>query len=335
MTKIVKEDAIIFDGNVLTVALFDITPPNFDDRKYRIDILAYNKEVIKKERREVVLSSSAVKMLNINESDLYDYLIQFRKNLPKKISVKHHGIFKYSDWDRNYKIYRIGKLIEAFFNCDPSDVLEPDYLRNSIEIEFYEIITILEFYKSNGVLKAYEYDSDAVIAQSNWWQRLNAILEKYKPVHRENIFSRSFNNIKKHSIRYFIAVLAIITAPLIVDYFEKPDESYKQIQVDFNNWLEDYDIKLVTDFDLLLTDFATRGVFNSGEAVANSIEYFKEFRRERDNKIESFLVAYSIAGGDTLNLSYTRKLPINVHNIIKSRWPNNFFKLERYKLDTI
>jgi len=80
---------------------------------------------------------------------------------------------------------------------------------------------------------------------------------------------------------------------------ESPNEMYKQVGVNFYNWLEDYDRTLMSDFEKLLADAARRGMLESGPTVKQTIEYFREFRRKRDNKIDSFLVAYSLAGGET------------------------------------
>lgn len=127
-------------------------------------------------------------------------------------------------------------------------------------------------------------------------------------------------------------IVSIVIVPLLVavasfvlrgcwdDYRESRKKLYRQIEVDFRNWIEDYDQTLMKGFNALLEDAASRNMLQSGESATESISYFQEYRRKRDNKIDSFLVAYALAGGDTLGLKYQRKLPINVNEIIVYHW---------------
>ncbi len=182
MAKKLISDLIILNDKVLTVTLTDVSPSGYDGRKFRIEILDENKKTVSDEEREVEISGTALAMMPYQETDLYSYLIQFRKDLPNIISSANIDFFEYPAWSRDAKLYQVGKLIEVFFKADNDSILFPDYIRNSIEIEYSEILSILEFYENNGILKGYELGSVAVIAEDNWYNKLNLILDKLKPV---------------------------------------------------------------------------------------------------------------------------------------------------------
>lgn len=140
-------------------------------------------------------------------------------------------------------------------------------------------------------------------------------------------------------IGIFVTFIGAVAAGLILSRLTKePNESYKQVEVDFNNWLEDYDSNILKGYMEVINDFNSRGLFNSGSKIKYSITYFTECRRIRDNKIDSFLVAYSLAGGDTLTLDYHRKLPVNVLHLIAEQISdsrNSKNNLINYRLDTL
>jgi hypothetical protein len=244
--------------------------------------------------------------------------------------------FNYPGWSKNHKIYMIGRLLEIFFNNHPDNILEPGYLRNSIEIEFFEILSIVRFYEQSAVLKGSELGSTDVVACNNWWQELNIILTNYKPIEEKSVFGKLYGGIKKYSLRIIIDASIIILATVVINYiYIKPDKSYKQVGVDFENWMEQYDSNLISGFELFETDVAARKMYYAGETPTYAIKYFQEFRRKRDNKIDSFLIAYSLAGGDTLNLNFSKKLGVNVNTIIESKWGGIIKDLDKYRLDTL
>lgn len=138
-----------------------------------------------------------------------------------------------------------------------------------------------------------------------------------------------------------IVPLALIPLTLlgksIYDSYTKQD--YRQVEVSFYNWLDDYDNSLMPEYDKLVADWASRGVLNSGGAIQGTIDYFRGFRRKRDNRIDSFLVAYALAGGHSLNLQFRRKLLIDVGRMVIKRWGGGdaeFMQhLGSYRLDTL
>jgi len=132
------------------------------------------------------------------------------------------------------------------------------------------------------------------------------------------------------------SIFSGVSTGLIVYYLTKPpNDSFKQIEVDFSNWLEEYDSKIMNGYNDIENDFASRGLYDSGIRIKAGVDYFRECRRLRDNKIDSFVIAYHLAGGDTLQLKYRRKLPVNVHNVIKPGQTGARLKNDRYRLDTL
>ena len=77
----------------------------------------------------------------------------------------------------NEKILEIGKLIRTFFRHFPDGTLTADLIRNSITIDFWEILNIFEYFEKNGVLKGSELGSNDVVTESGWEQVLRSILE--------------------------------------------------------------------------------------------------------------------------------------------------------------
>jgi hypothetical protein len=130
-------------------------------------------------------------------------------------------------------------------------------------------------------------------------------------------------------------VITYVIPKLLPNPSNVENSSWRLTEVSLYNWIEDFDANLMRPFDSLVADFAGRGVLQSGEVMQHFIRYFQEKRRERDNTMDSFLVAYSVQGGDTLALHYKRKLPINVFQVLNGRSPDFAMLFGGLRLDTL
>ncbi len=116
------------------------------------------------------------------------------------------------------------------------------------------------------------------------------------------------------------------------------NRGYRIVEVNFMSRIEEYDYKKKTELKKLYYDIQQRGMSTSGLSIKEIVRFFREWRRPRDNIIDSFLVAYDELGGDTLNLKYDRHLPIKVDQELKNRirlFGIEAGSLSRYRLDTL
>lgn len=109
------------------------------------------------------------------------------------------------------------------------------------------------------------------------------------------------------------------------------------LKSDLQSWHEENNAKYTNALDSLNFDQASRGVYSSGIAVKQVIEFSKSFRMKRDNTIDSFFVRLEALGLNVNTLDIKKKLPINLSQYLKPRIEG--YRLIRYyanmRLDTL
>lgn len=109
------------------------------------------------------------------------------------------------------------------------------------------------------------------------------------------------------------------------------------LKSDLQSWHEENNAKYTNALDSLNVDQASRGVYSSGIAVKQVIEFSKSFRMKRDNTIDSFFVRLEALGLNVNTLDIKKKLPINLSQYLKPRIEG--YRLIRYyanmRLDTL
>lgn len=194
MADEILRDIVIINEEVLYVVLENITPNDKDGKIFRLKILDNKGNEREEHRREFDLSGDFLAIVNISENDLYNYLIQFRETLPNVINSNSRGIFKYPEWPQNLKIIKVGELLKTYFKIYPGDVINADYLRNSVLIEFGEILQILDFYEGNRIIYRSGGEVDSIKAEAEWLYKLNTLLKDLN----EELNKRSEGQQKNH-----------------------------------------------------------------------------------------------------------------------------------------
>ncbi len=100
---------------------------------------------------------------------------------------------------------------------------------------------------------------------------------------------------------------------------QRNSQLWRLTEVNLRNWVEVFDRQLHKSLDSVRITTAARLGVESGAYVKNQLEFLISKRIERDNTIDSFMVAYAIQGGDTTKLSIRRKLPVNARKITQRR----------------
>lgn len=134
----------------------DITKPSVDGVEYRLDVFgAIDSDAIIDSdiSRSYQISRTWLAMQSFGETDLFAYLIQFREELPDTITSNLLSPFKYPNWDRDTKLYKVGKIIETYFKYYTEEELDAVFIRNSVTIEFFEILTLLDFYIKGEIIQ--------------------------------------------------------------------------------------------------------------------------------------------------------------------------------------
>lgn len=136
-------------------------------------------------------------------------------------------------------------------------------------------------------------------------------------------------------IKWVAQVAVVIVGSLLVIWWTTIPTSCKQEELDFRNRLQAYDKDLMRGFVELQADFARRGVYQSGFAVQQAIQYFQDFRRDRDHLINEYLLECLKGGCDTSHLVLNKKLQVNVAAIIDSHWGQLGMDNKASRLDTL
>lgn len=173
--KVVYEDKVIIGDEILTIRIIEIINAGMDGEKYGIELVDYHGNP--KYNRTVGVSGTFRGTYHLSDEDLVRLIAQFRETLPDVITSENTSAFGYPAWSRNENIHRIGALLQVFFRRDPDGELEPDYIRNSVTIEFGEILSILEYFERNEIVEGVELGSNSVQASKGWEQRLQNILQ--------------------------------------------------------------------------------------------------------------------------------------------------------------
>ena len=174
---IVFQDSIITDDDVHTVLVEDISEPGRDGRSFKIDVIDNDPDE-PLETYSVNISATFLAIHLMTEADLYAYLVQFRDQLPETVTSKDSDIFAYPNLSRNKKIAKVGRLLETFFKSNSGAELDPGVLRNSVKIEFFEILSILDYWRENEVVREANHSAKSVFAAQGWQLRLQEILKE-------------------------------------------------------------------------------------------------------------------------------------------------------------
>ncbi|MFH1701319.1 MAG: P-loop NTPase fold protein [Candidatus Zixiibacteriota bacterium] len=185
MNEVVYEGLAIHEQKVVKVKVLDVTEPDRDGKRIKIELLnpitgdtlfsrIYN------------VSGSYLAENRMSDEDLYRLLIQFRNYVPDRITTNTKNAFRYPVWSRRLKIHETGKLIEVYFLNRPGDTLNAGIIRNSSVIEFFEILEIFQYFYESGVLSPINDEGDEVKAQQDWHKKLSETLERLKPIVNED-----------------------------------------------------------------------------------------------------------------------------------------------------
>jgi hypothetical protein len=89
---------------------------------------------------------------------------------------------------------------------------------------------------------------------------------------------------------------------------------------DFHRMIKTYDDHFRDkSFDSAVDDYTDRGLFESGMYIKGMIDFAKDYRRKRDNSIDSALVRLEQLGVNTDTLRFPRRLPIRIGQSLKHR----------------
>jgi len=186
MAKVLYSSRLITRNDVCIVELYDDSSPGVDGRRIRIDVTDSKNQLDEEESRVVQMSRTWLATQQHSEIEILRLLIQFRKKLPKTISSASKALFQYPEWDKDSKVYQVGRLILTFFGALPMETLSPEYIRNSIQIEPAEITALLEEFRANKFLFKAGPGSTEYRVAHDWSRRLRELLDSLKPLSWED-----------------------------------------------------------------------------------------------------------------------------------------------------
>ncbi len=187
MGEVLYNGKLIYGKNVYSVTLEDTTLAGTDGVRYQIDLLDADGDRIASEQKVVGISRTWLAMQPYLEADLIALLIQFRRRLPRVITSKEDALFKFPDWKWDVKLYKIGQLLRTYFGLDRSAHLPPECLRNSVTIEYFEILSVLGYLHDQGVIRHDRSSDEDVVVGEDWPTPLGRILDDLKPLSWEPI----------------------------------------------------------------------------------------------------------------------------------------------------
>lgn len=90
---------------------------------------------------------------------------------------------------------------------------------------------------------------------------------------------------------------------------ESSQERYKVTEVEFNHWYKYLRTEYRYGLDTVLQNVIEErgGRFSPGVLAKRQIAFAENFERQIEKTLDSFLVEYTIQGGDTSNLNYKKK----------------------------
>lgn len=107
---------------------------------------------------------------------------------------------------------------------------------------------------------------------------------------------------------------------LNIAQLEEQNKSKADIMItDLRSWYEENNQKFKKEFEKLANSQSRRGIFESPIAIGEVVEFAKDWRLKRDNKIDSFFVRLQALDVDTDTLRIIKKLPIRLDEDLKGR----------------
>jgi len=179
--SIIIEEFVITESNVETIFLEELPPDKIIVRKFRI--FTEGSQGITFEHI-FDITAQFLSTWGKTEEDLFNLLLQFRDKLPKVVLMQHKDLFQYPDVSRDEKIAEIGKKVITWFKNKPEEALHPlypDYIRNSVLIDYFEIVSILQVFINEGYLSYFETENEAVKINDGGIQGLIEFIEKTIP----------------------------------------------------------------------------------------------------------------------------------------------------------